>query len=229
MAFARLIGRNRRRYGGYIVHTAIVIYFVAFAGTSFKTSKEATLRVGESVDVRSPYGHTYTLTHMGLSQYEALNRVVTAATLEVKKDGKFIGRVYSEKRQHIDSFKRPTFQPSTEVGIMSGLQEDLYVVFAGTVDQTDRASFAITINPLVWWVWYAGGLLVFGGLITLWPGLGAGSLSAVQEVERRYTIPVISVATLDDLIAFLDGETALAGELAAVGRYRKQYGVRANA
>jgi orotate phosphoribosyltransferase len=58
---------------------------------------------------------------------------------------------------------------------------------------------------------------------------GSGELSAVQEVERRYTIPVISVATLDDLIAFLDGETALAGELAAVGRYRKQYGVRANA
>ncbi len=184
MAFARLIGRNRRRYGGYIVHTAIVIYFVAFAGTSFKTSKEATLRVGESVDVKSPYGHTYTLTHMGLSQYEALNRVVTAATLEVKKDGKYVGRVYSEKRQHVDSFKRPTFQPSTEVGIMGGPMEDLYVVFAGTVDQTDRASFAITINPLVWWVWYAGGLLVFGGLITLWPGAPAPAIVTVRTPAR---------------------------------------------
>ena len=58
---------------------------------------------------------------------------------------------------------------------------------------------------------------------------GSGNLSAVQEVERRYTIPVISVATLDDLITFLDGETTLAGELAAVGRYREQYGVRASA
>jgi len=58
---------------------------------------------------------------------------------------------------------------------------------------------------------------------------GSGALSAVQEVERRYTIPVVSVATLDDLIAYLDGEAALSNELAAVGRYRKQYGVSANA
>jgi cytochrome c-type biogenesis protein CcmF len=153
-----------------MVHIAIVIYFVAFTGGSFAVSKEATLSVGESVDLRSPYGHVYTLTHMGLSQYEALNRVVTAASLEVTRDGKPMGRVFSEKRQHVDSFKRPTFQPSTEVGIMSGLREDLYVVFAGTVDFTDRASFAVTINPLVWWVWFGGGLLVVGGLITMWPG-----------------------------------------------------------
>ena len=58
---------------------------------------------------------------------------------------------------------------------------------------------------------------------------GSGSLSAVQEVERRYNMPVISVATLDDLIAFLDGESSLSHQLAAVGRYREQYGVNANA
>ena len=58
---------------------------------------------------------------------------------------------------------------------------------------------------------------------------GSGALSAVQEVERRYNIPVISVATLDDLIAYLDGEAALADALAAVGRYREQYGVSTNA
>jgi cytochrome c-type biogenesis protein CcmF len=182
VAFGRLIARNRRRYGGYLVHAAIVIYFVAFVGSGFKVTREATLRVGESVDVRSPFGHVYTLTHLGVSQYESLNRKVSAANLEVRRDGRFVGRIHSEKRQHVDSFGRDTFQPSTEVGIRSTLQEDLYVVFAGTVDFTERASFAITINPLVWWVWFGGLVLVVGGLITMWPG---ESMPGPRPVEAR--------------------------------------------
>ncbi len=169
VAVARLVGRNQRRYGGYLVHLAIVVYFVAFTGGAFKVTREATLRVGESVEIKSPYGHVYRLTHLGVSQYEALNRRVSAATLDVRRDGVRIGTIKSEKRQHVDSFGRNTFQPSTEVGIMSSLREDLYLVFAGTVDLTERGSFAITVIPLVWWVWFGGVLLVIGGLITMWP------------------------------------------------------------
>jgi cytochrome c-type biogenesis protein CcmF len=185
LAFGRLIARNRRRYGGYLVHAAIVVYFVAFTGSSFKVTKEATLRVGESVDVRSPYGHVYTLTHLGVSQYEMLNRRVSAANLEVRKDGAFLGRIRSEKRQHVDSFGRNTFQPSTEVGIRSTLREDLYVVFAGTVDGTERASFAISVNPLVWWVWFGGVMLVFGGLITMWPGESVAVARPLPAAEPK--------------------------------------------
>src|SRR5204862_280993 len=100
LALARLLARNRRRYGGYIVHTGMVILFVAFAGMAFKTETEATLRPGESVSLRSPYGHTYTLTHLGISQYDALNRQITAATVEVRRNGKPIGFLTPEKRQH---------------------------------------------------------------------------------------------------------------------------------
>src|SRR3989442_15096761 len=88
LAFARLIARNRRRYGGYIVHAGIVILFVAFAGMAFKTETEATLRPGESASLRSPYGYTYNFTHLGVSQYDAPNPQVTAATPEVSADGK---------------------------------------------------------------------------------------------------------------------------------------------
>src|SRR5690349_22904082 len=66
LALGRLLARNRRRYGGYIVHTGIVILFVAFAGMAFKTETEATLRPGESVSLRCPYGGTYTFTSLGL-------------------------------------------------------------------------------------------------------------------------------------------------------------------
>lgn len=54
---------------------------------------------------------------------------------------------------------------------------------------------------------------------------GAGTLSATQEVKKSYNIPVISIATLDDLVLYLETDPALAVELAAVGRYREQYGV----
>src|SRR6266581_919589 len=170
LALARLLARNRRRYGGYIVHTGIVLLFVAFAGMAFKTETEATLRPGESATIRSPYGWTYTLTHLGISQYDALNRQVTAATLDVRRDGKRLGVMTTEKRQHVDGLGRPTFQPSTEVGIRSDLREDLYVVLGGVVNGTEQAVFRFTINPLVWWVWYGGMVVALGGLIVMWPG-----------------------------------------------------------
>src|SRR6266513_2811771 len=173
LAVLHLIGRNRRRYGGYIVHIGIMLLFVAFAGMAFKTETEATLRPGESVTLKSPYGYTYTFTHLGVSQYNALNREVTAALVAVQRDGRPIGRLRTEKRQHVDALGRPTFEPSTEVGIMSNAREDLYAVLAGLVNGTEQAVFRFTINPLVWWVWVGGGVLVVGGLIVLWPGAGS--------------------------------------------------------
>lgn len=57
---------------------------------------------------------------------------------------------------------------------------------------------------------------------------GAGALSAIQEVQEKYGIPVISVATLDDLVDYLKTDPAHAPDLEAVGQYRKQYGVTAH-
>jgi orotate phosphoribosyltransferase len=54
---------------------------------------------------------------------------------------------------------------------------------------------------------------------------GQGALSAVQEVEQSYGIPVIAVATLHDLIDYLAGNPELEQVLPAVSRYREQYGV----
>jgi len=54
---------------------------------------------------------------------------------------------------------------------------------------------------------------------------GTGALSAVQEVKRDYGIPVISVATLDDLMAFLREHPDFAAHAAAVASYRQEYGV----
>lgn len=53
---------------------------------------------------------------------------------------------------------------------------------------------------------------------------GQGSVSAVQEVKASYGIPVVAIATLDDLLGFLGNRTDLAGHAAAVEAYRRQYG-----
>lgn len=182
LAFGRLIARNRRRYGGYIVHVGIIIYFVGFTGMAFRKELQANLKPGESVSVTSAYGEEYTFTHVGVSQYNALNRIVTAASVEVTRDGKRLGLMASEKRQHftcsIDVTPCPpqllqkSFEPSTEAGIRSDLREDVYIVFAGAVDGTEEAVYRFTITPLVWWVWYGGVVLVLGGIVVMWPGAG---------------------------------------------------------
>ena len=183
LALVRLVGRNRRRYGGYVVHLGMVMLFAAFAGLAFKRETEVTLKPGQSVDVKSPYGWTYHITHQGVSQYEQLNRFVTAASVDVTRNGKYIGTMKSEKRQHLDSLGRPTFEPSTEVAIRSDMREDLYIVFAGAVEGTEEAVYRITINPLVWWVWYGGMVLAAGGLITLWPGAQGPTAASRRRAE----------------------------------------------
>ncbi|PYO91977.1 MAG: cytochrome C biogenesis protein [Gemmatimonadetes bacterium] len=188
LAVFQLLSRNRRRYGGYIVHIGIVLLFMGFAGMAFKTETEATLRPGETAELRGRDGHLYSFTHLGISQYNTLNRYVTAALLEVKRDGKAIGRLRTEKRQHVDALGNKTFEPSTEVGIMSGLRVDLYVVLAGLVNGTEQAVFRFTINPLVWWVWFGGFVLVIGGLIVLWPGGPATGGTTPPRSQAGYAV-----------------------------------------
>jgi cytochrome c-type biogenesis protein CcmF len=197
LALVRLVGRNRRRYGGYIVHLGIVTYFVAFAGMAFKAEMEASLKPGETTAMRSPFGHTYRLTHVGVSQYDLHNRWVTAATIDVERDGQRLGVMTSEKRQHFTcqmpiepcpaTLRRPSFEPSTEAGIRSDLREDLYIVFAGSVAGTEEAVYRFTINPLVWWVWYGGVILVFGGVIVMWPG-GGPTKASLRRALPGYAV-----------------------------------------
>lgn len=56
---------------------------------------------------------------------------------------------------------------------------------------------------------------------------GSGSKSAAQEVRSQFGIPVLSIATLDDLTAFLGTRADMAPQLRSVERYRRKYGVTA--
>ncbi len=167
VAALRLVARNRRRYGGYIVHAGIVILFCAFAGLAFKKDHDVQLKAGETKELVDPLGHRWKFISQGVSTSETLNRFVTAVGLEVWRDGVRQGIVTSEKRQHFDSNKQPQFEPSTEVGIRTSAAMDLYIVLAGVRDET--AELRISFNPLVVWVWIGGMVMAFGGLIVMWP------------------------------------------------------------
>jgi cytochrome c-type biogenesis protein CcmF len=168
VALPRLVARNRRRYGGYIVHIGVVVVFAAFAGLAFKREFDLTLKPGDSRALTDAWGHRWTFLSQGISRYNVLNRQVTAIALDVTRDGKPAGVITSEKRQHVDSRGAPTFEPSTEVGIKGSFTQDVYVVLAG-VRGLDAAEVRVTFNPLVRWVWLGGALMALGGLVVMWP------------------------------------------------------------
>jgi len=167
VGFLRLVARNRRRYGGYIVHAGIVLLFAAFAGLAFKSEHDITLRTGQQFETTDPYGHHWRFVSQGASTDKRANRVVTSVALETFRDGQPAGFIKSEKRQYFDSAERPTFEPSTEVGIRTTAKLDTYVVLAGV--RGDVAELRVTFNPLVVWVWIGGALMAVGGLIVMWP------------------------------------------------------------
>jgi len=172
-ALVRLVARNRRRYGGYIVHAGIVMMFAAFAGMAFRgVHGDVRLGPGETFAATDPYGRAWTFTNQGISEFDALNRRVAGVTLATTIDGARGPILSSEKRQHVDSRGNPTFEPSTEVGIHTTARQDVYVVLAGIVGD-NVASLSITFNPLVVWVWIGGALMAIGGLVVMWPQVEA--------------------------------------------------------
>lgn len=158
-AFLGLIGSNRPRYGGYIVHIAIILIAIGVVGSSFySVEKEATIMPGESMTIKD-----YTLTYDNLDRYETESKTVVMATLSVYNQGKLIGKLIPEKYFH-----RTYEQPVTEVAIRSTLVEDLYVILIGW-DEDGTTAFKVLVNPLVSWIWIGGVVFVIGGLIAFWP------------------------------------------------------------
>jgi cytochrome c-type biogenesis protein CcmF len=167
-ALVQLVARNRRRYGGYIVHVGIVVLFAAFAGLAFKKEFDVSMSPGETFAATDPYGRAWTFTSNGVSRYDQLNRQVIAVALSATSGERREGLITSEKRQYVDSRGAPTFEPSTEVGILEMWRQDVYVVLAG-VSAGETAEVRISFNPLVRWVWLGGVIMIIGGLIVMWP------------------------------------------------------------
>ena len=184
-AFASLVKRNRRRWGGYTVHAGVVVVFAGLAGAAFDAAVVQELAPGEAVTARSAFGNEYRLVYESLSHSrprEAEDAMENdwrwTALMTVYRNGERTGIVRPERR-----FYPVMEQSSTEVGIVSSLLEDLYVI-PRDVDLdsgADRVVFEVKTLPLVPWIWSGGLLVAIGAVVGLWPPAPA----RVRAARRR--------------------------------------------
>jgi cytochrome c-type biogenesis protein CcmF len=158
-AFAQLVARNRRRYGGYVVHAAVVLLAIGIAGSSaFGTTREQRLRPGETMAIDG-----YTLTYRGVERAQTSNASEERALLSL--GGRASGQLQAGK-----NFYPVEQSTSNEVGIRTNWLrgEDLFVI-ADQIDADGTVYFKVLVKPLVNLIWLAGFVFVLGSLITLWP------------------------------------------------------------
>jgi cytochrome c-type biogenesis protein CcmF len=150
-----LVQKNKRRYGGYIVHAGMVILFVGVLGSSvFQKEAHGPLRNGESLAIGP-----YTLTLRGVTERQRQNASLTTAILDVARGGRFVGTQHASK-----AFYSKSQQPMTEVALHVTPAEDLYMILGG-VNEDGSASIQAYINPLVSFVWIGGLVMVFGTIL----------------------------------------------------------------
>ena len=187
-AFGSLIQRNRRRYGGYIVHAGLVITFMGFAGAAYDVEEQFVLQPGDSAEIRSPFGHTYRLTYQDMSWYTATNMTKLVASLRVEKDGRPAGLLVADQRAY-----KQRQETATEVGIRRAWNEDLYLILAGVDDANavvqgtnprPLTTFRVLVNPLVPWIWTGGFIMALGTLIAMWPA-AEGALRARRRTREE--------------------------------------------
>jgi cytochrome c-type biogenesis protein CcmF len=214
-AFIGLVGRNKRRYGGYVVHLGIVLVFLGFAGDGFKREEQLLLKPGQQATV----GH-YTVRHDSVQVTDDGQKQMITGHLTVFEDGKEIGHMYPAKwfyRKHEE-------EPTTEVAIRRGVAEDLYIVMPAFDLKDQTASLHVVINPLVDWIWVGFGVIALGTGIALLPEraysfavaklpaeiattttallvlvalLGFASPVRAQHTESATTVPVIARTPLE--------------------------------
>ena len=160
-AFTSLVARNRRRYGGYVVHASIVLLAVGIAGSSaFDSVAEAKLARGESMAVGD-----YTLVYRSLDERQVSNATEIRATLGVTRGDRELGTLEAGKNAYTIEQ-----QVSNEVGIRSDplTGEDLFVI-AEQIDPDGAVYFRVFVKPLVNLIWVAGLVFLLGSVIALWP------------------------------------------------------------
>jgi cytochrome c-type biogenesis protein CcmF len=159
-AMIGLVARSQRRYGGYIVHVGIVLVFLGFAGQGFKQEEQALLKPGQEVKVGN-----FSVRHNALRVTSDGQKQMVTGHVTVSENG----RVIDELRPARWFFNKHEDEPTTEVAIRRAPTEDLYVVLASYDASSQTATYAVTINPLVNWIWIGFGVIALGTGLALLP------------------------------------------------------------
>ena len=147
-ALSRLVGKNRRRYGGYIIHVGVV-------------EVQQTLAAGQEVAAGK-----FTLRYERITKQDDPHMSRLAAVVSVWRDGRQIATLAPEKR----FYKKPQ-QPTTEVAMRPTLTEDLYLVLGSYDEESGLVTLLAYVNPLVSWIWIGGVIMALGTTVAMWPTL----------------------------------------------------------
>lgn len=159
-SLVRLCMKQKRRYGGYIVHLGVVFAFLAFAGNSMKIEEDVSLSPGDTYTIGD-----YTLTYQGLEPQERRDQTLYVATLPVMQDGEPKYTIHPGKAV----FRASEEMPVSEIDIRSTPLEDLYVALVNFEPRNGQAVFKVFVSPFTWFFWFGGVMMVLGTLICLWP------------------------------------------------------------
>ncbi len=157
-----LIGRNRRRYGGYTIHLGVVLMAIGIIGIElFQTQTQATIAKGETISLGE-----YTMVYQDLKIFDTPDgRNVARAELLVLKNDKPVGQLFPRRDFFFESQ-----QPMTIPGVRSTMEDDFYVLLVDWQPiSSQSATFKIYHNPLVNWLWLGGLVFILGTLVAAWP------------------------------------------------------------
>jgi cytochrome c-type biogenesis protein CcmF len=183
-ALWQLIGKSRRRYGGYIIHLSMVFMALGIIGIEFfQTQTQATIPQGGEISLGQ-----YTIKFDSLSVFDTADgRNVARAVMSVYKDGKYVGELHPRRDYYYESQR-----PLTIAGIRSTMEDDLYVILVDWQPlSTSAASFKVYHNPLVNWLWLGGFVFFVGAIMAAWP------VREPEKVEIRKTVPATANARAD--------------------------------
>ncbi len=161
-ALWRLAGRNRRRYGGYIIHLGVVLMSLGIMGIEvFQTETQGTIPQGDSLTLGE-----YTVTYDTLAVFNTNDgRNVARAVMSVYRRGEYLGEIYPRRDFFFESQ-----QPMTIPGLRSTWEDDLYVILVDWQPVSiQSATFKVYHNPLVNWLWTGGLVFILGTLVAAWP------------------------------------------------------------
>jgi len=195
-ALVGLVGRNKRRYGGYIVHVGIVLIFFGFAGNARKLDNQVTLKPGADVKIGR-----YTVRNDGIKVSDDGQKQMTTAYLSVFVDGQQIDGMYPARW----AYRHHEQEPTTEVAIRRTAAEDLYVVLAGFDLGDQSAILELHVNPLVNWIWFGFGVMALGTGIALLPERSFAFALAKLPAEAAATTSIALVLAL----TFFGGATTV--------------------
>lgn len=166
----RLIQRDRRRYGGYIIHMSMALMAIGILGIeNFQTQTQGSLSQGEQLDISG-----YAVKYRELASWDDKGAGVnhTRAVVDIYQNGIYLGQLNPRIDYYFDSQQNMTIP-----GNRSTLKNDLYVLLvAWQPVSSNGATFKIYVNPLVNWLWLGSLLFLAGIFIAAWPD---------KDVERE--------------------------------------------